>query len=85
MLVYARPAAAQPPGNNATPGASGQPAADSNLLQDNIVVLLDTSGSMAQWFSEGGDTRMNAAKKALQEVLQQVPETTNVGILIFGR
>jgi hypothetical protein len=49
---------------------------------DYIVILLDTSGSMSQPMSDGKN-RMQIAQDALIEVLSQVPDTTNVGIITF--
>lgn len=52
---------------------------------DNIVVVLDASGSMnGRMAGPGGLTRMEAAKKALLAVLQQIPDSTNVGLLVFS-
>lgn len=53
----------------------------------NVVIVLDGSGSMGGRFS--GDrsiTRMEAAKKALIEVLGKIPkEDSNVGLVVFSR
>ncbi len=54
------------------------------LLSDNIVIVLDSSGSMRQPMRGAGMTRMQAAKKGLMAVLEQVPETTQVGLLVFS-
>ncbi len=48
---------------------------------DNIVILIDTSGSMDYDF--GSVTRMTAAKNALKVVLAQLDKNTHVGILKF--
>ncbi len=53
-------------------------------LQDNVVVLLDTSGSMGQWMPRSRMTRMDAAKQALRQVVEQLPDSTNLGLLIFS-
>ena len=59
--------------------------ADDGIHKDNIVVILDASGSMHDKFS--GDltkSKMEAAKAALQEVLAKVPDDTRIGLLVFS-
>jgi Ca-activated chloride channel family protein len=53
------------------------PLAAEDLSKDNLVVLMDCSGSM-----EG--EKLAQAKTALKEVLSKIPQTTNIGILMFG-
>lgn len=48
----------------------------------NVMVILDASGSMAN--SEGGVTRMDAAKQAITQFMNGLPEGTNVGLRIYG-
>ncbi len=58
---------------------------DDDIHKDNIVVILDASGSMRDKFS--GDqtkSKMEAAKGALQEVLAKVPNDTHIGLLVFS-
>jgi len=50
-------------------------------VTDNVVVVVDASGSMGA--PMGGSTRMSVAKEALKQVLEQIPDTTHVGILVF--
>ena len=50
--------------------------------QDNIVIILDASGSMNG--NIGGVKKMDAAKSALREVLKKVPDTINIGLLVFS-
>ena len=60
-------------------------SADDDIHKDNIVVILDASGSMQDTFS--GDrtkSKMEAAKAALQEVLAKVPDDTRIGLLVFS-
>ena len=60
-------------------------SADDGIHKDNIVVILDASGSMQDKFS--GDqtkSKMAAAKAALQEVLSKVPDDTHIGLLVFS-
>lgn len=52
-------------------------------VTDNVVVVVDASGSMGG--PMGGSTRMSVAKDALKQVLEQIPDTTHVGILVFPR
>ena len=60
-------------------------SADDDIHKDNIVVILDASGSMQDKFS--GDqtkSKMEAAKAALLEVLSKVPDDTHIGLLVFS-
>jgi len=50
----------------------------------NVVIVLDASGSM-DGYTQGGQTKkIDAAKSALREILQDIPEDTNIGLLVFG-
>ncbi len=51
---------------------------------DNIVILLDSSGSMAERMPGTRQDKLTAAKTALKEVLQRLPASTHVGLLVFG-
>lgn len=55
----------------------------SDVYTDNVVILLDGSGSMEQKMA-GGVSRMNAAKQALHAVLANLPPSTHVGLLVFS-
>ena len=60
-------------------------SAEDEIHKDNIVVILDASGSMQDKFS--GDqtkSKMEAAKMALLEVLSKVPADTHIGLLVFS-
>lgn len=58
---------------------------DTDLHTDNIIVILDASGSMRDKFrADESKTKMDAAKTALKEVLAKVPEGTNIGLLVFS-
>jgi hypothetical protein len=63
-------------------GAQQSPAGSTD--QDNIIVVLDASGSMRQPMPKSSKSRMEAAKEALQTVIQGLPPTANVGILVFS-
>ena len=59
--------------------------AEDALHADNIVVILDASGSMKDRFSRDRTlTKMDAAKAALREVLAKVPAETHIGLLVFS-
>lgn len=62
-----------------------QSGAEDALHADNIVVILDASGSMKDRFSRDRTlTKMDAAKAALREVLAKVPAETHIGLLVFS-
>ncbi len=50
---------------------------------DYIVIVMDTSGSMADYMRTAKKSRMDVAKEALIEVLSKIPDTTRVGVLTF--
>lgn len=50
--------------------------------RDNVVILLDGSGSMSERM--GRQVKMDAAKQAIMDVLEAVPDTTQVGLLVFS-
>jgi hypothetical protein len=56
--------------------------------QDNVVIVLDASGSMNEYLRGNSSlTRMQAAKQALLAIVdneQALPPTTNVGLLVFS-
>src|SRR5215218_4844669 len=51
----------------------------------NVDFILDTSGSMAE-LTDTGETRMEAAKRVLREVIDAIPdrEGVNVGLRLYG-
>jgi len=51
---------------------------------DNVVIVLDASGSMKDPLPGSNVQKMAAAKTALKTVLQQVPASTRVGLLVFS-
>lgn len=59
------------------------PAQAADVYTDNVVILLDGSGSMEQRMA-GGVSRMAAAKMALHSVLSGLPPSTQVGLLVFS-
>ena len=61
-----------------TPAVSGQ------SHSDNVVIVLDASGSMKTLMSGTGISRIEAAKRALKTVLEKLPQSTQVGLLVFS-
>ncbi len=60
-------------------------SAEDGIHKDNIVVILDASGSMQEKFSsDQTKSKMEAAKAALLEVLSKVPDDTHIGLLVFS-
>lgn len=53
-------------------------------FHDNVVVVLDASGSMKDPMPGNRQTKMEVAKSALKTVLQKVPDTTQIGLLVFS-
>jgi uncharacterized protein YegL len=50
---------------------------------DHVVVLLDTSGSMAERMRHTRAIKIDVAKQALQKVVDQMPAATQLGLLTF--
>jgi uncharacterized protein YegL len=54
-------------------------------VSQHVVVVLDDSGSMANWMqSDRRVTKIDAAKRALLQVLSQVPDDAQVGVLALN-
>jgi uncharacterized protein YegL len=51
--------------------------------RNNIVILLDTSSSMQEQMRAVRQSKWDAAKTALIDVVDQIPENTNIGLLLF--
>lgn len=60
------------------------PAAAAQTHQDNVVIILDGSGSMSEKMPSMPLTKMQAAQDALKQVMQQIPDSTHVGLLVFS-
>jgi len=56
-------------------------SATADVYNDNVIILLDASGSMSERMGAG--TKMDAAKEAIREVIKTVPESTQIGLLAF--
>ncbi|MFN0058184.1 MAG: vWA domain-containing protein [Planctomycetota bacterium] len=67
----------------AVPPCMGQSEAQS-AARDNIVVVLDASGSMREKMSGQSTSRMQIAQQALSEVLRTLPPTAHIGVLVFS-
>lgn len=59
-------------------------ADDTTTGSDNVVIVLDASGSMDKTMGRVNQRKMDAAKEALVEVIRQVPKNTKVGLLVFS-
>jgi uncharacterized protein YegL len=65
--------------------ASAALGAQQRMDLDNVVVLLDASGSMEKpMIGSPTQAKMDAAKAAIRGVLEQVPASTQVGLLVFS-
>jgi uncharacterized protein YegL len=51
---------------------------------DYVVIVLDASGSMESSMRTENVQKMHAAKTALKEVLRQLPQSTQIGLLVFS-
>ena len=61
-----------------------EPLAQAQEAADNVVIVLDASGSMAGKLKGTDLSRMEAAKSALKEVLRQITPSTRIGLLVFS-
>lgn len=55
-----------------------------DVYTDNVVVVIDTSGSMAERMPGSNKTKMQAAIDTLELVIKQLPKTTHIGLLSFS-
>ena len=51
---------------------------------DHVVIILDDSGSMNESMQGTRIRKMDGAKRALTQVIEQIPESTKVGILLLN-
>lgn len=61
--------------------APGAEAASSGELR-NIVIILDSSGSMAARL--GGESKIDAAQHVVRDLVGNMPSDMNVGLLVYG-
>lgn len=64
--------------------AAADDAPASDVYRDNVMIILDGSGSMQERMRDG-TTRIDAAKRAIITVLESIPEDTAVGLVAFSR
>ena len=56
-----------------------------NIYADNIMIVFDASGSMGYAMSQADNReRLPIAQKALKQVLQKIPDNSNIGLFVFG-
>jgi len=60
----------------------GVDPATEKLSSVNILVILDSSGSMAEAIDK--DTKINIAKKAISDFLIKMPQGVNTGLIVYG-
>ncbi|MDL4842139.1 vWA domain-containing protein [Aquibacillus rhizosphaerae] len=64
----------------------GDPTGETDTLKPkenyNVALLLDASGSMANY--EHDYTRMELAKEAIQQFVEDLPKTANVALYVYG-
>jgi len=52
------------------------------LSDENVIVILDSSGSMAEKIYS--ESKIDVAKKAVSNFLTQMPQTVNTGLIVYG-
>ena len=58
---------------------------ETDLHTENIIIILDASGSMKENFrGDQSKSKMDAAKEALKTVLAKIPDNTHIGLLVFS-
>lgn len=62
--------------------STSQNNGDRNLNRENILIILDASGSMNEKI--GDEKKIDIAKKSIINVLNQVPEPTKIGLRVYG-
>lgn len=67
----------------ATATAASSPSAPPSPQASRMMLLLDSSGSMAQP-AQDGRTKIADARSALRRVIDELPERTEVGLRVFG-
>ena len=64
--------------------ATASAPARAQELHDHVVIVLDASGSMKDTLAGTRLSKMAAARNALKAVLQKVPPSTHIGLLVFS-
>ncbi|OSM01597.1 putative von Willebrand factor type A (vWA) domain-containing protein [Magnetofaba australis IT-1] len=66
------------------PSSDAEPAKlANNLLADNYLVVLDTSGSMNKKECSGWETKFTVAREALKSFAAQIPASANLAMAVF--
>lgn len=65
------------------PGANGAAAIDELTRDQNVLLVLDASGSMAG-DAGGGQTKIEAAREALERYVTGTPDYVNLGFTVYG-
>ena len=52
------------------------------LSDENVIVILDSSGSMAEKI--GSEVKIDVAKKAVSDFLTKMPKSVNTGLIVYG-
>ncbi len=67
-------------------GTGGPAAAEDETATDygRMLLVLDSSGSMAEPAADGGTTKIDAAKDALGSVIDDLPDDAYVGLRVYG-
>jgi len=55
------------------------------LYVDNVVVILDASGSMSGKMNDSSQQKLTVAKSAIREVIKTIPQSTHLGVIVFGK
>jgi hypothetical protein len=63
---------------------SSAPVLAQDTFTDNVVIVLDASGSMSNSFPGVVDSRWAAATTAIEHVVAEIPETTQLGLVVFS-
>ncbi len=51
---------------------------------DNVVIILDASGSMENNMRGSGVKKIDSAKSAIKDIVSRLPSSTHLGLLVFG-
>ena len=66
-------------------GLLSGPAVNTAVASQKVVVVVDDSGSMADWMRSVRTRKVDAARQALFTVLEQLPDDSKLGILALNR
>lgn len=84
LLLAVGVAVTATPADAGAPVAAGAaPAAAADAEYGRLMLVLDSSGSMAEP-AGGGQTKIRAARTALGTVVDELPEQAQVGLRVFG-